>query len=133
MCACKRLDGKRPRPGLQDVLGIVLRGDIKKTVVEVIRVNDRLMAIRVQLKERMVFIISCHAPQSGCDDGVREQFRADLQSLTERTSPGEVLVILGDLNAHVGSTGTGYEDRIGIDLARTDVTTEERICWICVW
>lgn len=75
--------------------------------MEVIRVSDRLTVIRVQLKERMVFIISCYTPQSGCDDGVKEQLRADLQSLTERTSPGEVLVILRDLNAHVRSDRTG--------------------------
>ena len=38
--------------------------DIKKTLVEVIRVDDRLMAVRVQLKNVMVFVVAAYAPQS---------------------------------------------------------------------
>lgn len=45
-------------------VGIVLRGDIKKTVVEVIRVRDRLMAVRVQMKNVMIIGVWGSCPPS---------------------------------------------------------------------
>lgn len=79
-------------------VGIVLRGDIKKTVVEVIRVNrDRLMAVRAQLKNVMVFVVAAYAPQSGLEEEVKQQFRDELQALTDRASDGEFMMVLDDM------------------------------------
>ena len=58
-CKLYYTGGEEKRNGV----GIVLHGDIKKTLVEVIRVNDRLMAVRVQLKNVMVFVVAAYAPQ----------------------------------------------------------------------
>ena len=74
-------------------VGIVLRGDIKKTMLEVIRVNDRLMAVRIQLKEKMIFVVAAYAPQSGCDVASKQQFREELQSLCDRATYEELLLV----------------------------------------
>ena len=87
--------------------------DIKKTLVEVIRVNDRLMAVRVQLKNVMVFVVAAYAPQSEREDEVKQQFRDELQTLTDKASDGEFLVVLGDMSAHIGSDREGLEKCIG--------------------
>lgn len=67
-------------------VGFVVHGDIKKTVVEVIRVSDSLMAVRVQLKIVMMFVVAAYPPQSGLEDKVKQQLREDLQSLTDKAS-----------------------------------------------
>ena len=69
-------------------VGIILRRELKKTLVEVIRMNDRLMAVRVQCKERMLFIVSAYAPQCGRNnEEMKQEFRENLLALTARATP----------------------------------------------
>ena len=108
-CKLYYTGGEEKRNGV----GNVLHGDIKKTLVEVIRVNNRLMAVRVQLRNVMLFVVAAYAPQSEREDEVKQQFRDELQTLTDKASDGELLVVLGDMNAHIGSDREGLEECIG--------------------
>ena len=75
-CKLYYIGGKAKRNGV----GIVVRGELSKTVVEVIRVDDRLMAVRVQVKGCMLFVVSAYAPQAGCTDGEKEHSREDYRN-----------------------------------------------------
>ena len=54
-----------------------------------------------------------HEDSSRLEDEVKQQFRDELQTLTDKASDGEFLVVLGDMSAHIGSDREGLEKCIG--------------------
>ena len=54
-------------------------------------------------------IISTYAPQQGCLDEEKEEYREKLEEYLERIPRTDMLVVGGDLNAHVGENCNGYE------------------------
>ena len=65
--------------------------------------NDRMISVRFQGKPFNITIIQVYAPTSNAEEADVEQFCEDLQDLLELTPKKDVLFILGDWNAKVGS------------------------------
>lgn len=101
-------DGKR------NGVGIILNDDIKKGVFTVKRRSDRIIWKRVDLEGEIVNIMSAYAPQMGCDEEEKTQFREDLEEDLREIPESERLWIGGDFNGHCGSNNRGKEDIIGI-------------------
>ena len=62
-----------------------------------------MISIHFQGKPSTIIIIQVYAPTSNAEEAEVEQFYEDLQDLLELTSPKDVLFIIGDWNAKVGS------------------------------
>lgn len=56
-----------------------------------------------------MFLISVKASQPRRDEEEKETSYQDLQVLADTAAPKELLVVLGDLNAHTGRNKRGYE------------------------
>ena len=92
--------------------------------------NNRMISVRFQGKPFNITVIQVYAPTSNAEEAEVEQFYADLQDLLELTPKKDVLLIIGDWNAKVGSQetpavtgkfGRGVENEVGqrlIDLPR---------------
>ena len=65
--------------------------------------NDRIISVRFQGKPLNIMVIHAYAPTSNAEEAEVEQFYEDLQDLQELTPPKDVLFIVGDWNAKVGS------------------------------
>ena len=65
--------------------------------------NDRMISVRFQGKPFNITVIQVYAPTSNAEEAKVERFYEDLQELLELTSPKDVLFIIGDWNAKVGS------------------------------
>ena len=68
--------------------------------------NDRMTSVRFQGKPFNITVIQAYAPTSNIEEAEVEWFYEDLQDLLELTSPKDVLFIIGDWNAKVGSQET---------------------------
>ena len=69
--------------------------------------NDRKISVHFQDKALNITVIQViHAPTSNADEADVEGFYEDLQDLLELTPKIDVLFIIGDLNAKVGSQET---------------------------
>ena len=68
--------------------------------------NDRMISVHFQGKPFNITVIQVYAPATNAKDAEVEQFYEDLQDLLELTPPKDVLFIIGDWNAKVGSQGT---------------------------
>ena len=77
------------------VQNAVLGGNLK---------SDRMISLRFQGKPFNITLIQVYAPTSNAEEA--EQFYEDLQDLLELTPPKNVLFIVGDWNAKVGSQET---------------------------
>ena len=68
--------------------------------------NDRMISVGFQGKPFSITVIQAYAPTSNAEEAEVEQFYEDLQDLLELTPPKDVLFIIGDWNAKVGSQET---------------------------
>ena len=68
--------------------------------------NDRLISVCLQGKPYNITVIQVYAPTSNAEETEVEWFYEDLQDLLELTPPKDVLFIIGDWNAKVGSQET---------------------------
>ena len=62
-----------------------------------------MISVHFQGKPSSITIIQVYAPNTNAEEAEVEWFYEDLQDLLELTSPKDVLFIIGDLNAKVGS------------------------------
>ena len=68
--------------------------------------NDRMVSVHFQGKPFNTTIIEVHAPTSNTEEAEVDWFYEDLRDLLELTPNKDVLFIIGDWNAKVGSQET---------------------------
>jgi len=65
-----------------------------------------MISIRFQGKQFNITVIQVHVPNSNAEEAEVERFYEDLQDLLELRPKKDVLFIIGDWNAKVGSQDT---------------------------
>ena len=65
--------------------------------------NNRMISVHFQGKPFNMTVIQVYAPKRNAKEAEGEQFYEDLQDFLELTPPKDVLFIIGDWNAKVGS------------------------------
>ena len=65
--------------------------------------NNRMISVRFQDKPFNITVIQVNAPTGNTEEAEVERFYEDLQDLLELTPKKDVLFIIGDWNAKVGS------------------------------
>ena len=79
--------------------------------------NGRMISVRFQGKPFKITVIQAYAPTSNAEEAEVEQFYGDLQDLLELTPRKDVLFIIGDWNAKVGSQETpGVTGKFGLGV-----------------
>ena len=79
--------------------------------------NDRMRSIRFQGKPFNITVIQVYAPTSNAEETEVERFYEDLQDLLELTPKKDVLFIIGDWNANIGSQETpGVTGKFGLGM-----------------
>ena len=76
-----------------------------------------MISVHFQGKPFNITVIQDHAPTSNTEEAEAEQFNEDLKDLLELTPKKDVLFIIGDWNAKVGSQETpGVTDKFGLGI-----------------
>ena len=79
--------------------------------------NNRMISVHLQGKPFNITVIQVYTPTSNAEGTEVEWFCEDLQDLVELTLQKEVLFILGDWNAKVGSQETpGVTGKFGFGI-----------------
>ena len=76
-----------------------------------------MISVRFQYKLFSITVIQVYAPSTNAEEAEVERFYEDLQDLLELTSEKDVLFIIGDWNAKVGSQETpGVTGKFGLGV-----------------
>ena len=76
-----------------------------------------MISVCFQGKPFNITVIQVYAPTINNEEAEAEQFCADLEDLLEPTSPKDVLFIIGDWKAKVGSQETpGVTGKLGLGV-----------------
>ena len=90
---------------------------IQNTVLGCNLKNDRMISVRFQGKPFNITVIQVSALTSNAEEAEIELFYEDLQDLLELTPKKDVLFIIGDWNAKVGSQETpGVTGKFGLGV-----------------
>ena len=92
---------------------IILKKEHVDKVVELWRVTDRIICLKMKLDDVMLNVISVYAPQVGCICEEKEAFWLDLDETVKKIPKNERIVVGVDLNGHVGEGNNGDEECVG--------------------
>ena len=113
--------------GRKNGIGIVVSRELDESVLEVKRVSDRLMAMKLEVKESILNMLSTYAPQVNSMEE-KNDFWEDLDGLIESVSKEERIVLGADLNGHVGKGNIGDEEIMG----RYSAGTRNKDQWLWI-
>ncbi|KAK3510332.1 hypothetical protein QTP70_001369, partial [Hemibagrus guttatus] len=88
-------------------VGVVLKEEFVRNVLEVKRVSDRVMSLKLEIEGVMLNVVSGYAPHVGCELEEKERFWSELDEVMESIPTGERVVIGADFNGHVGEGNRG--------------------------
>ena len=83
--------------GRKNVITIVVRAELAESVLEVKRVSEKLMAIKMEVKGSILYIVSAYAPQVNNSMEEKNDFWKDLDGLIESVSKEERIVLVATL------------------------------------
>src|SRR6267154_1283405 len=100
--------GKGCGTGLAGV-GVLVAEKWVENVIEVKKLSERIMLIRVSIGVNILNVTSGYAPQVGRAAVEMEKFWLTLSKIVDEIGQDEFVVIGGDMNGHVGAKSDGYE------------------------
>ena len=90
---------------------------VRNAVLECNLKNDRMISVRLQGKPFNITVIQVYAQTSNAEEAEVERFYEDFKDLLELTPQKDVLFIIGDWNAKVGSQETpGVTGKFGLGI-----------------
>ena len=93
-------------------VAIMVKKRVQNAVLGCNLKNDRVISLRFQGKPFSITVIQVYVPASNAEEPEVEWFYEDLQDLLELTPKKDVLFIIGDWNAKVGSQETAGNEQI---------------------
>ena len=94
-------------------VALIMDKHSKKCLMEWKPISSRLIQARFFTKFAKLTIIQCYAPTEMAAQETKEEFYSQLQEAISTVSSHDVLIVMGDLNAKIGSDNSGYERNIG--------------------
>ena len=98
-------------------VAIIVNKRVQNAVIGCNLKNDRMISVHFQGKPFSITVIQVYALTSNAEETEVEQFYEDLEDLLELTPKKDVLFIIGDWNAKVGSQETpGVTVKFGLGV-----------------
>ena len=104
-------------------------GELAESVLEVKRVSDRLMAMKLEVNGSILNIVSAYAPQVNNSMEEKNEFWENLDGLIESISTEERIVLGADFNGHVGEGNIGDEEIMGRYVLQQEIWKDQWL-WI---
>ena len=109
----------------------MLDKEASRALLEWNPVSERWLYIRLNSKFTKLSIIVVYAPTEDADKGSKEEFCDSAQATVEKIPKHDTLVIMGDLNARVGSENCNRESTLVKLGAGAMSYNGERLCDFC--
>jgi hypothetical protein len=97
----------------QSGVAVMMSKETSKILIVWYPVNDIIIYARFDSKHIKPSVIQCYSPTNDANDDDKDAFYSQLQSVLHWTPKHDMVAVMGDLNAKVGSENIGREACIG--------------------
>jgi len=94
-------------------VGFMLNKQASKSLMEWEPVSERIITARFESKFQKVTLVQCYAPTNVDDQQVKEDYYRQLQGVMDKIARRDIVLVIGDMNAKLGSDNTGREFVMG--------------------
>lgn len=112
-------------------VGIMMTKAARASLIDWSPVSDRIIVARLRTRARNVNIIQCYAPTDPDTAEAKDAFYAELAQVLNRTRMGEVVILMGDFNAQVGSLNDNDKAVMGRHGLGRRTDNGERLVELC--
>ena len=112
---------------------IIMKKGMEKYLMEWKPVNSRIIQARLKGRQTNLSIIQCYAPTNDSNDRDKEAFYEQLQATLENVHRRDLLLVMGDLNAKVGSDNMNFERVMGREGCGLQNENGERLVEWCAF
>ena len=127
VCYSGRTDGQH-----QEGVGIIMDREAKKSLLGWEPVNSRIIKARFFSGFVKTTIVQCYAPTEQASEEDKDLFYEVLQEQIDKTPRHDILILMGDFNAKVGSDNAGYESCMGKEGVGDRNNNGERFADMCL-
>ena len=83
-------------------VGIFIAEKWVDKVIDVKRVNDRIIVVKFLIGKRIATAVSVYTPQCGLSEEEKDKFYDELIAVTSKFGDNELVIVGGDFNGHEG-------------------------------
>lgn len=113
-------------------VGLLLTPQSSQCLLGFNPISDRIMVARFNCRFRNISVIQCYAPTEPDDDTSKDEFYSQLDTTICSVPGGDIKIIIGDMNAKVGSDNANIESVMGREgLGTTRNDNGERLIDFC--
>lgn len=94
-------------------VGLLITPQTRQSIISWQPVSDRIISARFQSKMRNITIIQCYAPTENATQEKKDDFYNQLTAVYNNTPRGDIIIVMGDLNAKVGSVNDSLKHVMG--------------------
>jgi exonuclease III len=94
-------------------VGIIFSRSMRNSLLEWTAISERLMTARIRCKHRNLTIVQVYAPTEEAATDKKEAFYSQLDGVLARIPRRDVVMLMGDLNARVGSANEDLDHIMG--------------------
>lgn len=105
--------GKDMNEAHESGVGILITKTAKKSLIDWSPINDRIITARFFSKIRKITVVQCYSPTEVADVEEKQAFYDTLEVTLRKIPKGDIVILMGDLNAKVGADNTGLEHTMG--------------------
>ena len=94
---------------------LMLSKEAETALIKWEAVSPRIITATFRTTKKKVFlnVTQCYAPTNDKEEKVKEEFYIKLQNTIGNQRNGNIKILMGDLNAKIGSDNIGYEEIMG--------------------
>ena len=97
----------------EEGVGILMAKEVKNSLLEWEAISPRIITARFKSTGRNVTVINAYAPTNLAEDDKKDQFYEQLQAVFNKVPKRDLPILLGDMNAKIGSDNSGLEQVMG--------------------
>ncbi|XP_030745131.1 craniofacial development protein 2-like [Sitophilus oryzae] len=105
--------GKPPNEKHANGVALLITKNLTKSLIEWKPINDRILIARFKTKVRNLTIVQCYAPTEPSTDEDKDIFYETLNTTLNAIKKSDMMIVMGDFNAKVGSDNRNSEDIMG--------------------
>ncbi|KAI8122368.1 Craniofacial development protein 2 [Lucilia cuprina] len=94
-------------------VGLVLSKQVKRGLMGWKPHSERIITARVRGRARNITFVQCYAPTDTSENSIKESFYDLLDSVLATVHKGDIVIMMGDFNAQVGSENVNVESTMG--------------------